>query len=282
MRPTLTFRGPNPSRMFAGLAFLLVVLGLPRAHAKDCPAFPWQHLGSTASELVRPVPLVLVAGAGVAPGVFAPTGLDHDLRLAAQRDLGGRHDIEPVSVYAPYVLGGGVLIGYVVTLAVSACDAQRPQAAMLQAMVFSLATTALLKFSVGREWPNAGLDPTAPDRLRHPEFAEHFSPFGRYGAWPSGHTGFFFAAASAFRTSVPELGIVRWVGYPLSLGVAAGMWIGDHHWASDIISGALLGEAIGSSVGRGFASTKESEAALEFGVVPVRGGGLVAQAYGVW
>ena len=267
--------------MLAGLAFLLVVFGVRLAHADGCPSFPWQHLGGTASEFVRPVPLILVAGAGVAPLAFSPTGLDHDLRLVAQRDIGGRHDIEPVSVVAPYVLGGGVLVGYLVTLAASACEAQRPQAAMLQAMVFSLATTALIKFSIGREWPNAGLDPTAPDRLRHPEFAEHFSPFRRYGAWPSGHTGFFFAAASAFRTSVPELGIVRWVGYPLSLGVAAGMWIGDHHWASDIISGALFGEAIGSSVGRGFASTNESEA-VEFGVVPVRGGGLVVEVHSVW
>jgi membrane-associated phospholipid phosphatase len=280
MRPTSTHPSSNPSRFFAGLAFLLALLGAPSAHAEDCPSFPWQHFGDTATEFVRPLPLILVAGAGVAPVVFAPTGLDHDLRLVAQRDLGGRHDIEPVSVYAPYVLGGGVLVGYVVTLAVSACDAQRPQAAMLQAMALSLATTALLKFSVGRQWPNAGLDPTAPDRLRHPEFAEHFSPFDRYGAWPSGHTGFFFAAASALRTSAPELGVVRWVGYPLSLGVAAGMWIGDHHWASDIVSGALLGEAIGSSVGRGFASTNESEA-LEFGVVPVRSG-LVVQVHSVW
>src|SRR5690606_40897605 len=42
--------------------------------------------------------------------------------------------------------------------------------------------------------------------------------------------------------------------YPLALGVAAGMWLGDHHWASDILSGALLGEAIGSAAGRSFAS----------------------------
>jgi hypothetical protein len=45
------------------------------------------------------------------------------------------------------------------------------------------------------------------------------------------------------------------------------MWIGDHHWASDIVSGALLGEALGSSVGYGF-SGGESRQAPRFGVVP--------------
>jgi len=222
-----------------------------------------------------------VAGAAALPIAFSPTRLDHDLRLVSQRDLGGRHSIEPVSVLAPYVLGGGVLVGYVVSVAASACDWERPQAAILQAMVLSFGTVALLKFSVGREWPNAGLDPTKPDRLRHPEFAERFSPFERYGAWPSGHTAFFFAAASAFRTSEPELGVVAWLGYPLSLGVAAGMWLGDHHWASDILSGALLGEAIGSSVGRGFASPTEREK-VGFVVVPALGAGVVVQAYGTW
>jgi membrane-associated phospholipid phosphatase len=61
-----------------------------------------------------------------------------------------------------------------------------------------------------------------------------------------------FAGAAAFRASRPELGWVSWLGYPLAVGVAGGMWLGDHHWASDILSGALLGEAIGGSVGQTF------------------------------
>jgi hypothetical protein len=266
---------------FLGTATFLGALSCAGAASADpCPAFPWQHLGATGSELVRPVPLVLVAGAALAPAVMAPTGIDHALRLVAQEDLGGKHDLEPVSVITPYVLGGGVLVGYVVSVGVAACGAERTQAAMLQAMVLSVGSTVLLKWAVGREWPNAGLDPNSPDRLDHPEYAEHFTPFRSFGAWPSGHTSFMFAAASSFRTSTPELGALAWLGYPFALGVAAGMWLGDHHWASDIVSGALIGEAIGSSVGRGFASVTGETVA--FGVVPLGTNGVGAYAYGVW
>jgi membrane-associated phospholipid phosphatase len=212
---------------------------------------------------------------------MAPTGLDHELRLIAQEDLGGRHDLEPYSVYAPYVLGSAVLVSYMVTATVGGCDVQRPQAAVLQAMALSFGSTVILKWAVGREWPNAGLDPESPDRLDYPERAETFSPFQTFGAWPSGHTSFMFAAAAAFRTSTPGLGVVSWLGYPLALGVAAGMWLGDHHWASDIVSGGLLGEAIGSSVGRGFAPSAEREAVM-LGFGPVPGQGALVSAYGTW
>ncbi|HEX6764512.1 MAG TPA: phosphatase PAP2 family protein, partial [Polyangiaceae bacterium] len=143
-------------------------------------------------------------------------------------------------------------------------------------------STVILKWAVGREWPNAGQDPSEPNRLDHPERAQHFTPFQNFGSWPSGHTSFMFATAAALRTSAPELGVVGWVGYPFALAVAAGMWIGDHHWASDIISGALLGEAIGSSVGRGFVATAHAET-VGFGVVPVtQGSGVFFYSYGAF
>ena len=271
------------------LAFLLVFGAERLARAEDCPVFPWQHFGDTASEFARPVPLLFTAGAALAPIVMAPTGLDHELRLVAQDDLGGRHDMEPYSVIGPYVLGGGVLVGYLVSLGVSACDVQRPQAAMLQAMTLSFGTTVFLKWAVGREWPNAGQDPAEPNRLDHPEHATTFTPFQSFGSWPSGHTSFMFAAASSFRASTPGLGVVSWLGYPLALGVAFGMWMGDHHWMSDIVSGGLLGEAIGSSVGRAFAPA-DRRPTVTFGFAPVpslpgygiRPNGLLVHAYGTW
>ncbi|HEX6276499.1 MAG TPA: phosphatase PAP2 family protein [Polyangiaceae bacterium] len=264
--------------VFATLISALTFERSARAEAA-CFSAPWHHLSDTGAELVRPLPLALAGVAIVAPVVMAPTGLDHELRLVAQEDLGGRHNLEPVSVVAPYVLGGGVLAGWLVSAGIGACGAEGPQAAMLQAMVLSLGSTVLLKFAVGREWPNAGLDPEDPERLDHPEYAEHFTPFQSFGSWPSGHTSFVFAAAASFRTSTPGLGVVSWVGYPLALGVAAGMWLGDHHWASDIVSGALLGEALGSSVGYGFVSPAARE--INFGVEPARGGAIV-HVFGVW
>jgi membrane-associated phospholipid phosphatase len=72
------------------------------------------------------------------------------------------------------------------------------------------------------------------------------------GAWPSGHAATTFAFAAAIRTSLPRrAGVFRYVGYVLATAVSAGMLLGDHHWTSDVLSGALLGEAIGRSFGGG-------------------------------
>ncbi|HET7539125.1 MAG TPA: phosphatase PAP2 family protein [Polyangiaceae bacterium] len=236
---------------------------------------PWSRLGSSAKNFARPVPLALTWFAVLTPLSLAPTGVDHQLRLVAQHDLFGKPRLEPVSVWTPYVLGGGVLVGYTVGLATGSCATQRVLAPLLQAGVLSYTLIGVTKFAVGRQWPNGGADPSAPDRLEHPERARDFAPFQRgIGAWPSGHTAIMFAGAAAFRASNPELGWLSFAGYPLAVGVAAGMWFGDHHWASDIVSGALLGEAIGSSVGKSFSETLGVPGALA--VSSLSGGGFYA------
>jgi membrane-associated phospholipid phosphatase len=272
------------------LTLLLLCFALllsPRASAaSDCERLaPWNRVGTSLGNFTEPLPLVLTALSPVPLLVMAPTGLDHDLRLVAQEDLGGRYRLESVSYYTPYVLAGSALIGFGVSALVHACEIERPLSAILQGMGGGLIATAVLKFSVGREWPNGGRDPYAPDRLSHPEYAHTFHPFQTYGAWPSGHTLSMFAAASAFRAAEDELGWPRFLGYPLAVGVAAGMWLSDRHWASDILSGALLGEAIGSSVGRSFAqSSDKPREGLDQGTLVALplGGGMLVTWLAVW
>jgi membrane-associated phospholipid phosphatase len=257
------------------LSVLLVCFDA-RAEARCARVAPWSRLDRTGREFVRPLPLALTLGAAVPPAVLAPSELDHRLRLVSQRDLGGRYGLEPVSLYAPFVLAGGVLVMHVGGALGGSCAVRRPTAAMLQGIVLGLGVTSLVKWGTGRSWPNGGRDPHAADRLEYPGTAREFRPFrAGLAAFPSGHTLTMMVAAAAFRAAEPELGWLAWSGYPLALGVGAGMWLGDHHWASDVISGALLGEAIGGSVGRSFA-TDAAEAAHQVGfvVVPVEGGVL--------
>lgn len=270
--------------LLAGCALVAAWLEPETARACERGA-PWSRLGDSAANLVEPVPLILIAASPVPVLVFSPSGLDHDARVLAQRDLGGRYHLEPVSLYAPYVLAGGMLVGFGVSAIAGACEVQKPQAAVLQAMLSGFVLTGALKWAVGREWPNAGQDPFAPNRLRHDQNARAFRPFEfRFGAWPSGHTLSMVTAAAAFRASLPDAGLVRFVGYPLALGVGAGMWLGDRHWASDVLSGALLGEALGSSVGRAFAGERAEPGAANgsFLVLPLPRGGLVAGYAGVF
>jgi membrane-associated phospholipid phosphatase len=248
-----------------------------------CPRLaPWSRAGTSLGHFVEPLPLGLTGFSPLPLLLFSPTGLDHDARLVAQKNLGGRYHVENVSYYTPYVLAGVAAVGAGVSAVAGACEGLRPFSAVLQGMAGGLVLTVALKWGVGREWPNAGADPKAPDRLSHPENARRFRPFRfRLGAWPSGHTLSMVAAAAAFRASEYELGFVRFLGYPLAAAVGAGMWLGDRHWASDILSGALLGEAIGSSVGASFARSGDepvSEGALL--VIPVEGGAFASWTQG--
>lgn len=221
---------------------------------------PWQRVGTSLRHLAEPAPLALAALSPVPFVALAPSGGDHDLRILAQRHLGGRYSLEPVSNLTPYVLAGAAFVGFGVSALAGACNVERPLSAVVQSMASGFVVTGLLKWSVGRQWPNGGHPGDAPDRLAHPEYATEFHPFGLLGAWPSGHTLTTFAAAAAFRATEDELGAWRFVGYPLAAGVGLGMWFSDHHWASDILSGAMLGEAIGSSVGQSFAPSGSEQA----------------------
>jgi len=262
---------------------LLTLTGVARAEAEPACAEtkPWSRLGNTAENFARPMPLALTWFSVLAPLSLAPTGADHELRLVAQRDAFGKPRLEPVSVWAPYVLGTGLLIGYTVSLATGSCSTQRVLAPILQAGVLTYGVVGLLKVGVGRQWPNGGADPNAHDRLEQPGRAQDFAPFERgIGAWPSGHTAVMFAGAAAFRAGNPQLGWLSFAGYPLAVAVAGGMWFGDHHWASDIVSGALIGEAIGGSAGRSFSETLGVPGTLV--VSPLGQGGFSAQWFTLW
>lgn len=284
----MSFRSStSASAVRSGLSALLLAAGIlafaraARAESPCADVAPWDRLGRAGAHFARPVPLTLTALAIATPFGFAPTGLDQRLRVVSQRDLGGRPNLEPVGVATPYVLAGSLVIADGVSAIAHSCEAQRVLAPVLQAGTLTFITVNLLKLGVGRSFPNGGSDPNAPDRLDHPERAHDFVPFQRgFAGWPSGHTALMVSAAAAFRASNPELGAVSFVGYPFALGVAAGMWLGDHHYASDILSGALLGEAIGDSVGRSFA--REVGATGAFTVLPLGNGGFELGWAGLW
>jgi membrane-associated phospholipid phosphatase len=267
-----------------GLAIALAsVCVCSAAHAERSCANdrPWSRLADSGSNLARPVPIALGALGALTPLGLAPTGLDHQLRLVAQRDLFGKPNLTPVSVWTPYVLAGGLLLGYGIATAADSCSGKRALSPIIGAGLLTFGGVLVLKLSVGRRFPNGGLDPNAADRLQHPERAHDFAPFQRaFAAWPSGHSALMFAGAAAFRASNPALGWASWLGYPLALGVAGGMWLGDHHWASDIVSGALFGEAIGGSFGQSFSDALGLPGALL--VSPLAGSGFGAEWRAIW
>ena len=279
------FRLVCPSMRRATLAcFVISATHTGAAFACDQLA-PWSRLPAAASRTFTPLPLSLLLAAPVAPLAMASSGADYELRLAAQRDLHGRPNAELVSVYTPFVLP--LLVAGVDGFAhvFDACEIARPSSAMLQAMALTFVVVTSLKVVTGRSWPAGGLSPSAPGYLDHPEFARRFSWFSwnQGTAWPSGHTAIMVTAATALSTVHYDRSWVGYAAYGAAGAVAAGMWLGDHHWASDIISGALIGAAVGRGVGLAFRSDADEAPAVTYSVTPMIGGSVSGlQVIGSW
>lgn len=237
----------------AAVLCVLLLIASPSSAACDTLA-PWSRLPETGGYFLRPTPLLLVARAVAAPAIMVPTGTDHEMRLISQEKLGGSPNQEPFSVWGPYAFAGALVFTDAAALLTENCELARPASAMVQAVALTATATGALKWITGRAWPNDGDDPDAPDRLEHPEHAKTFRWFEWQSgyAWPSGHTSTMFSAAVALATVTEHRHWAGYVAYAAAVGVAAGMWLGDHHWASDIVSGALLGAAIGHSSGLAF------------------------------
>jgi membrane-associated phospholipid phosphatase len=93
----------------------------------------------------------------------------------------------------------------------------------------------LLKTAVGRSRPS------------EKEGAFHFSPFGGGVSAPSGHTTEAFALAVVIADHYPQVW-VRYVTYGIATLVGAARIQQNAHFASDVVSGALLGSLVGGTV----------------------------------
>lgn len=203
---------------------------------------------------------------------MAFSGMDHELRKKVQRRVEGNDvaaSFAQTTVFGGYLLPVIVAPGlYLTGLLATDSEAARAGAAAVQSVVMTTISTFVLKAMSGRPFPLHGGDPIASDRLQHPEYATQFRPISvREVAWPSGHTSVSFALAASLTEALPGRWWVPAVSYPVAVAIGAGMLIGDHHWPSDVVAGALLGQVIGRAVGRGFSATPDKQ--KTFAITPM-------------
>lgn len=212
-------------------------------------------------------------GAVWGTGVLALSGADHEIHLQFNRYIENRawNETANIAGYVVPLLSAPTI--WVAGLASRNHTITGAGSAALQAFVITLATTGALKFAVGRPFPLLDGEEDRPDR------AHTFSPFqNRLGAWPSGHTSGTIAIAAALTAYAPEQRWIPLVGYPLGLGIGLGMVDRGSHWASDLVAGALIGHAIGYSIGRNFRNRVRGDRTVpdRFEVVPFSGGAGIA------
>jgi membrane-associated phospholipid phosphatase len=251
-------------------------LAIPAATPAPLPT-PIDGLGEDVANAFTGYSLLFYGGAVAATGVMAFGGVDQAVRDGVQR-----HIDWPVygdaSVLAGYILPAALAPTiYVVGLAADDRDVAGAGGAAIQALVVTVVATGVLKLGVGRAYPG------------DEDGATSFRPFQRLDlpvlpAWPSGHTSACISIAASLTAYYPDQVWIPLVGYPLGLGIGFGLIVGDHHWASDVVAGGLIGHAIGYAVGRSFRARVHGAGrpALDVTFVPLAGDVHGLAVAGAW
>lgn len=176
----------------------------------------------------------------------------------------------------PFIVGGG-LLAYS-TLVNHDGETLGASFAVIQASIIELLDNTTLKAITGRPGPSWRTISNMEDLSEQWRFG--FLRGGVYNGWPSGHTGSTMAVVSALTNYYPDNTWLKIAGYSFVLYTAYGVTSvhrGGMHWFSDAVSGALMGYAIGSTVGKYYRNLYSSltgnmvsstESKLSFGITP--------------
>lgn len=122
--------------------------------------------------------------------------------------------------------------------------------AAAQATVIAVPTVLLLKALTGRDDADIESEESAYDQSLKWRFG--FLRGGVYNGWPSGHVTTSTAIISSLIHFYSNSNLPKIIGYPLIAAITASVTLhgqGQMHWLSESIAGALIGYAIGWTVG---------------------------------
>jgi len=195
-------------------------------------------------------------GAGLGTWAFIESGLDWEWnRLAYNNEwmpkTGG---IANYVGYAVPVLAP--ITFYLTGLFAKDEKLQLTGMALTQAAVITVLFQVPLKVITGRTWPGIvdGWDsPYSKRSDRTDDYSGEFNWFNldSTGGWPSGHTANAFSAAAVIAQIYHDNTLLKIAVYSYASLIGLGMSIYDH-WASDVFAGALIGFAVGTTVGKSY------------------------------
>ncbi|GHT93039.1 hypothetical protein FACS1894140_5850 [Spirochaetia bacterium] len=125
--------------------------------------------------------------------------------------------------------------------------------ALVQTHLLTLGIQSIFKMSTGRAKPGLVTRFDHTRSCRTDDFSDEFDWFNMdfVAGWPSGHTANAFAAAATiaeiYKDNLPlKIAVYSYAAF-IGFGVSVTV-----HWASDVLAGALIGFAIGKTVGHNF------------------------------
>jgi membrane-associated phospholipid phosphatase len=262
-------------------ACLVAALAAASPARADSLPTPVDALGDDTARAFGGYSLVYFGAAVASTAILVPSGGDHAVRLGLQRHVHAPWwgDAAYYGGYvAPVVIPAAIWIG---GLATNNEAFGGSGSAAIQALVLTELTVVVLKVGTGRPFPRHAGSDVPQAEFDRPDYSRDFVPFGFRGryAWPSGHAAAGFALAAAFTAYAGDSIAIPAIAYPIATGIGVGMVVGDHHWASDVVAGALIGQAIGWSVGRSFRERSHPTVPVSiWQVVPLVGGDVTGAA----
>jgi membrane-associated phospholipid phosphatase len=125
--------------------------------------------------------------------------------------------------------------------------------ALTQSLLLTLAIQSPLKMITGRALPGIITELDHTRNARADDFSDEFNWFNNnfIGGWPSGHTANAFAAAATIAEIYKDNTWLKIGAYSYAALIGFGTTL-DVHWASEAFAGALIGYAVGKTVGKSF------------------------------
>jgi membrane-associated phospholipid phosphatase len=148
--------------------------------------------------------------------------------------------------------------------------------AVAQSALLGVGISFTLKSFTGRRAPGIMEHHIYPDKYSETtdysgDWKWGFMQRGVMSGWPSSHTTVAFAVATTLAELYPDDAWVKRGAfiYAGCIGVGVSLF---SHWSSEVFAGALIGYAIGKSVGRSFNGLLESEAKVSCSLHPLPNG----------
>jgi membrane-associated phospholipid phosphatase len=125
--------------------------------------------------------------------------------------------------------------------------------ALTQTLILTMAVQSPLKMITGRRDPGLVNNSFYTRTYGEDDFSGVFNWFNMdfFNGWPSGHTANAFSAAATISEIYHDNFWVKLAAYSYAAFIGFGVTL-HAHWASDAIAGALIGYAIGKTVGRSY------------------------------
>jgi membrane-associated phospholipid phosphatase len=144
--------------------------------------------------------------------------------------------------------------------------------ALTQSLMLTLGIQTVLKITTGRALPGLvnQLDQRRSARVDNFCHEFHWFNMNPIAGWPSGHTANAFAAAATIAEIYKDNTLLKIAAYSYATLIGVGISL-TVHWASDVLAGALIGFAIGKTVGRSFShllAAEPGENKLSFYITP--------------